>query len=142
MQNKKFQKDKLNVEIYESKQDLGLRAANFAAEKLSKVINEKGSANLILATGASLDRFASRPRSRTQQLQQTQGRPHGDLTPNGHSLCIPWAYQSSGVHTRCRYHFRTRDRCKHRHLQRGLLRVTCAFSLRTTRQTGPDMGHQ
>jgi glucosamine-6-phosphate deaminase len=57
MEMKSFQKDKLNIEIHETKQSLGFRAANYASEKLANIINKKGSANLILATGASQFEF-------------------------------------------------------------------------------------
>lgn len=55
--NLKFQKDKLTVEIYENPEVLGEVAAISVAKKLNEEINEKGFANLILATGASQFQF-------------------------------------------------------------------------------------
>ena len=49
----KFVKDKLKVEVYQTESDLGQAAADFTASRLQSVLSEKGSANLILATGAS-----------------------------------------------------------------------------------------
>ncbi|NQU86038.1 MAG: glucosamine-6-phosphate deaminase [Mariniphaga sp.] len=49
----KFQKDKLNVEIYENAEQLGKAAAILVATVLNRTIAEKKYANLILATGAS-----------------------------------------------------------------------------------------
>jgi glucosamine-6-phosphate deaminase len=49
----KFVKDKLKVQVYQTESDLGQAAADFTASRLQSVISEKGSANLILATGAS-----------------------------------------------------------------------------------------
>lgn len=48
-----FQKDLLKVKIYEETQQMGNAAADFVAEKLDEAIQQKGKANLILATGAS-----------------------------------------------------------------------------------------
>jgi glucosamine-6-phosphate deaminase len=48
-----FQKDLLKVKIYEETQQMGEAAADFVAEKLGEAIEQKGEANLILATGAS-----------------------------------------------------------------------------------------
>lgn len=42
----------MNVEVY-SKKELGEKAALRAAEKIKKSIQENGTANIILATGAS-----------------------------------------------------------------------------------------
>ncbi len=50
---KKFKKDKLNVKIYKLESELGQASADFAASRLNSVISDKGSANLILATGTS-----------------------------------------------------------------------------------------
>ncbi|MBN1819594.1 MAG: 6-phosphogluconolactonase, partial [Prolixibacteraceae bacterium] len=50
---KSFQKDRLNVEIYDSVDEMGKASAIKAAGLLNKAIVEKGEANLILATGAS-----------------------------------------------------------------------------------------
>jgi glucosamine-6-phosphate deaminase len=48
-----FVKDKLKVQVYQTESDLGQAAADFTASRLQSVLSEKGSANLILATGAS-----------------------------------------------------------------------------------------
>lgn len=48
-----LQIDKLNVSVYPDSKSMGEAAADFTAETLSKTIEEKGYANLILATGAS-----------------------------------------------------------------------------------------
>lgn len=57
--------DQLKVEAYESTTAMGQAAAKFVAAKLAAAITEKGSANLILATGASqfafLDAFKREP---------------------------------------------------------------------------------
>ena len=50
---KSFQKDNLKVKVYNETDEMGLAAAVFVADKLKAAIAEKGSANLILATGAS-----------------------------------------------------------------------------------------
>lgn len=50
---KSYFKDKLRVEIFVDKEDMGKDAASFVAEKLNKAIRESGSASLILGTGAS-----------------------------------------------------------------------------------------
>ena len=50
---KSFYKDKLRVEIFGKKEDLGAEAATFVAEKLNRAINDRGCANLILGTGVS-----------------------------------------------------------------------------------------
>lgn len=50
---KSFTIDKLQVEIKENTEEVGKSAAHFVAGHLQKSIMEKGSANLILATGAS-----------------------------------------------------------------------------------------
>jgi len=52
-----FQQDLLNVEIYEYDLLMGQAASKFVARKLNKAIQQKGEANLILATGASQFRF-------------------------------------------------------------------------------------
>ncbi len=61
-----FIKDKLNIRIYDSAASMGRAAAVLVADKLQKAINEKGQANLILATGASqftfLDALKTDPR--------------------------------------------------------------------------------
>lgn len=48
-----FQKDLLKIRIYEEKQYMGEAAADFVATQLQEKIHKKGTANLILATGAS-----------------------------------------------------------------------------------------
>lgn len=53
MKMKSIYKDKLKVEIYGTKEDMGKDAASFVAEKLNRAIKERGSASLILGTGAS-----------------------------------------------------------------------------------------
>lgn len=50
---KAFQKDLLNVRIYTDKIQMGKAAADYVTEKLDQAIQQKGKANLILATGAS-----------------------------------------------------------------------------------------
>ncbi len=54
---KQFQKEKLIIEVYKNVEELGKAAAISVAEKLEGAIAEKGSANLILATGASQFQF-------------------------------------------------------------------------------------
>jgi glucosamine-6-phosphate deaminase len=51
--NYSFQADQLHVRIYEEKSEMGLAAANFVATHIQDAIEQKGTANLILATGAS-----------------------------------------------------------------------------------------
>ncbi len=48
-----FKKDKLQVNIFTSETEMGTNAAEFVAQKINSVIQTKGSANLILATGTS-----------------------------------------------------------------------------------------
>jgi len=50
---KSLQKENLQVKIYNTKNEMSQAAANFVANRLQKAIQAKGSANLILATGAS-----------------------------------------------------------------------------------------
>ncbi len=50
---KAFQKDKLKVKVYSSESEMGEAAALFTASSVQSIIGEKGSANLILATGTS-----------------------------------------------------------------------------------------
>ncbi|WP_273568985.1 glucosamine-6-phosphate deaminase [Maribacter halichondriae] len=45
--------DHLKISVYDNPKSMGTAAADFVAETLNKTIEEKGSANLILATGAS-----------------------------------------------------------------------------------------
>jgi glucosamine-6-phosphate deaminase len=51
--NYSFHADKLHVKIYEKKSDMGEAAADFVAKHIQGAIQQKGTANLILATGAS-----------------------------------------------------------------------------------------
>ena len=48
-----FAKDLLNVRIYDEETEMGKASADFAAEHLNSTIKNRGSANLILATGTS-----------------------------------------------------------------------------------------
>lgn len=48
-----FYKDILRVEIFDKTSDMGEASATFVAGKLNEALNEKGSASLILGTGAS-----------------------------------------------------------------------------------------
>lgn len=48
-----FIKDNLTVKVYQSSEDIAVAAAEFVASKLELAIREKGTANLILGTGAS-----------------------------------------------------------------------------------------
>jgi glucosamine-6-phosphate deaminase len=48
-----FKVDSLNVEILDSAEQAGRRAAEFVVSRLQQTISEKGTANLILATGVS-----------------------------------------------------------------------------------------
>ena len=48
-----FQKDKLQVKIYDEEKEMGNAAADFVTQHLQSILQEKGSANLILATGTS-----------------------------------------------------------------------------------------
>ena len=50
---KEFTVDKLKVKVFETESSAGEASAKFVSEQLNKVIQTKGSANLILATGAS-----------------------------------------------------------------------------------------
>lgn len=43
----------MNVEIFDSKEELGVQSAQDATNKIKQAIQEKGTANIILATGAS-----------------------------------------------------------------------------------------
>ncbi|MCF6332836.1 MAG: glucosamine-6-phosphate deaminase [Draconibacterium sp.] len=53
MKKNEFSKDKLKVKTFETVNEMGKQAAISVAQKLNESINEKGFANLILATGAS-----------------------------------------------------------------------------------------
>lgn len=48
-----FKVDNLQVSIFDSAPELGVAAADFVSDELNKAIDSRGSANLILATGAS-----------------------------------------------------------------------------------------
>jgi len=50
---KSFYKDKLRVEIFGNKEEMGMEAASYVAGKLDLAIKERGYASLILGTGAS-----------------------------------------------------------------------------------------
>jgi glucosamine-6-phosphate deaminase len=50
---KSYFKDKLKVEIFGAKEEMGREAALFVAERLNNAIRERGAASLILGTGAS-----------------------------------------------------------------------------------------
>jgi glucosamine-6-phosphate deaminase len=50
---KSFYKDKLKVEIFEKTEDMGEASATFVADKLNEALAIKGSASIILGTGAS-----------------------------------------------------------------------------------------
>lgn len=50
---KSFKQDKLQIEVYSDEKTLGIAAADFVTNHLQAAIQEKGKANLILATGAS-----------------------------------------------------------------------------------------
>lgn len=54
---KSFKEGLLSVEIFDSNKDMGTDAARFVARKLQLSIEERGQANLILATGASQFHF-------------------------------------------------------------------------------------
>ncbi len=54
---KEIQKEKLKVKVFDNKNELGKAAAVSVAEKLKETVEKKGSANLILATGASQFQF-------------------------------------------------------------------------------------
>lgn len=55
----------MNVEVFETKKELGKKSAQDAADKIRTAIQKKGSANIILATGASqfetLGNFVKQP---------------------------------------------------------------------------------
>jgi glucosamine-6-phosphate deaminase len=50
---KSFTKDLLQVQIFESSQEMGQASAEFVEKQLNEAVQQKGAANLILATGAS-----------------------------------------------------------------------------------------
>lgn len=53
MTTKTFTKDHLHIEVFDTKEDMAIKAAYFVREKLVEAIADKGYANLILATGTS-----------------------------------------------------------------------------------------
>uniref|UniRef100_UPI00321738C3 glucosamine-6-phosphate deaminase n=1 Tax=uncultured Draconibacterium sp. TaxID=1573823 RepID=UPI00321738C3 len=55
--SKEYSVDNLKVVVYDDASSMGSAAAGFVAEKLNVTIDKKGSANLILATGASQFQF-------------------------------------------------------------------------------------
>ncbi len=67
---KKLKVDNLDVLIYETTVDMGKAAADFVQRKLSEAITEKGSANLILATGASQFKFLEALKERNIEWQK------------------------------------------------------------------------
>lgn len=62
--------DNLDVAIYETPKAMGKAAADFVQGKLSDAIAEKGSANLILATGASQFKFLEALKERDIEWQK------------------------------------------------------------------------
>lgn len=62
--------DSLDVAIYETSVEMGNAAADFVEQKLSEAIAEKGSANLILATGASQFKFLEALKQRDVEWQK------------------------------------------------------------------------
>ncbi len=62
--------DHLDVAIYETPVDMGKAAADFVQRKLLEAIVEKGSANLILATGASQFKFLEALKERDIEWQK------------------------------------------------------------------------
>lgn len=48
-----FQKDNLHIHVFPAEQEMGIAAAEFVSRELISVIQKKGTANLILATGTS-----------------------------------------------------------------------------------------
>lgn len=65
-----FQKDLLKVKIYEETKQMGEAAADFVAEKLGAAIQQKGKANLILATGASQFTFLDALKTRNIEWEK------------------------------------------------------------------------
>jgi glucosamine-6-phosphate deaminase len=54
---KNFKVDSLEIEILDSPEQIGYRASEFVVGRLRRIISQKGTANLILATGASQFEF-------------------------------------------------------------------------------------
>ncbi len=48
-----FQVDRLHIQIYNDKKSMGEAAADFVTKRLQEAVQQRGTANLILATGAS-----------------------------------------------------------------------------------------
>ncbi len=62
---KYFRIDGLLVKVYSGEEEMGVAAADFVAAKLATAISEKGSANLILATGTSQFSFLNALKGKT-----------------------------------------------------------------------------
>ena len=62
---KSFTKDQLKVRIFQSSKEVGQAAAEFVEKQLKKAIQQKGSANLILSTGASQFSFLEALKEKT-----------------------------------------------------------------------------
>lgn len=54
---RQFTIDKMNVQVFSDKQQVGIASAKFVADQLRHVIAEKGEANLVVATGNSQHEF-------------------------------------------------------------------------------------
>lgn len=67
---KTLKADNLDVAIYETPIAMGKAAADFVQRKLSEAISKKGSANLILATGASQFKFLEALKERNIEWQK------------------------------------------------------------------------
>jgi len=62
----------MEIEVFESKAELGRAAAAYAAEGIRRAIDENGRANIVLATGASqFDTLASLPPGTYEVLGNT-----------------------------------------------------------------------
>jgi glucosamine-6-phosphate deaminase len=53
MKKTEFQKDNLQVLVYEKSEEIAKAAAEFVSDQIDKAINNKGVANIVLGTGAS-----------------------------------------------------------------------------------------
>jgi glucosamine-6-phosphate deaminase len=67
---KTFQRDKLRIEVYNKETEMGMAAADFTASRLQSALGEKGSANLILATGTSQFAFLEALRQKDIQWEK------------------------------------------------------------------------
>ncbi|HZJ18812.1 MAG TPA: glucosamine-6-phosphate deaminase [Pricia sp.] len=67
---KNLKVDNLDIAIYETPTAMGIAAADFVQRKLSDAIAKKGSANLILATGASQFKFLEALKDRDIEWQK------------------------------------------------------------------------